>query len=114
MDEACVVLTTTDSEEVARHLSHTLVERCLAACVQRVDIHSTYAWEGALEEAREILLLVKTRGARYPEVEAWIRENHNYQVPEVLMLPAARVSSPYLDWLTRATTGGPNGGGQAG
>lgn len=105
MGDACVILTTTDSEEEARRISRSLVEAQLAACVQRVDIESVYTWQGVVEDSREILLLIKTGVDRYPQVETWIRQNHTYQVPEVVMLRAEQVSAPYLAWLGQATQG---------
>jgi periplasmic divalent cation tolerance protein len=105
MGEACVILTTTDSDEEARRISMSLVEAGLAACVQRLDIGSVYTWEGAVEEGRETLLLVKTSVDRYPQVEAWIRRNHSYQVPEVLMIRVDQGAAPYLEWLQQATGG---------
>jgi len=106
MTKACVILTTTESEDEARRIARALVEARLAACVQRLTIGSVYEWSGAVEDTPEILLLIKTSVDRYPEVESWILENHSYQVPEVLMIRAAGGSSAYLDWVARAT-GGP-------
>jgi periplasmic divalent cation tolerance protein len=108
MSEACVILTTTDSDEEALRIARSLVEARLAACVQRLAIESTYAWEGAVEEAREVLLLIKTSADRYREVEAWIAEHHTYKVPEVLLLRAPQGSVAYLGWLEAATRSGPS------
>jgi periplasmic divalent cation tolerance protein len=106
MNEACVVLTTTDSEEEAGRIARGLVEARLAACVQRLPIGSVYSWQGAVEETGEILLLVKTTVGRYAELEAWIAANHSYEVPEIVMLRADRAAAGYLAWLTGATGAG--------
>lgn len=102
--QACVVMTTVDAAEAAVRIARRLVEERLAACVQRVPIESCYEWEGSLEEAKEILLLVKTTVERYPDMAAWLAENHPYDVPEVVMVPAGAVSPGYLGWLVRMTT----------
>jgi periplasmic divalent cation tolerance protein len=112
MTEACVILTTTDSDEEARRLARALVELRLAACVQRLDIGSVYTWEGAVEEAREILLLVKTTVERRREAEDWILRNHHYQVPEVVSLRADGASNAYLEWMSAATRAGDAAGRQ--
>ncbi len=100
---ALVVLTTTDSEEVADRLSRKLVEERLAACIQVIPMRSRYWWEGKVEEASEYLLIIKTTEERYPELEKRIKELHNYTVPEILALPVVEGYGPYLDWLFRET-----------
>jgi len=94
------VLTTAGSEEEAERISAALVERRLAACVQVAGpIVSRYRWQGAVEEAREWQCLAKTEMARYPEVEAAIRELHSYEEPEIVATPIVAGSKGYLDWI---------------
>jgi periplasmic divalent cation tolerance protein len=107
MSEMCVVLTTTGSDDEARGIGRSLVEARLAACVQRLPIASVYEWRAGIEEAPEVLLLIKTTVERYAEVESWLRGHHPYEVPEILMLRAERTSLPYLEWATAATSGPP-------
>jgi periplasmic divalent cation tolerance protein len=102
--EACIVMTTVETSEAAASLSQRLVKERLAACVQRLAVESCYEWEGALEDTTETLLLVKTTMARYPDDAAWLAENHPYDVPEVVMVPAGAVSTDYLAWVARMTT----------
>ena len=106
MNDACVVLTTTGTKDEADRMARSLVEARLAACVQRLPIASVYQWKGAIEEAGEFLLLIKTTVQWYPAIEAWIGEHHSYEVPEVVMLPAARVAPAYLAWIGESTGGG--------
>lgn len=100
---AVAVLATAPSREEARKLARALLERGLAACVQLAPIESLYVWEGAIQEDEEILLIVKTRAELFPALEACLREIHSYAVPEILALPTAAVSAPYLEWLKAAT-----------
>lgn len=102
-NEAVVLMTTVDSEELARALAAGLLERRLAACVQQAPILSRFRWEGKVEEAREILLLVKTSAEAVPAAVRLIEERHGYDVPEVLVLPATGGSRPYLDWIAAET-----------
>ena len=62
-------------------------------------IHSIYRWEGDLAEDPEALLLVKTTGERYPELEARIRAMHPYEVPEIVALPFDRALPEFQAWL---------------
>jgi periplasmic divalent cation tolerance protein len=49
--------------------------------------------------------LIKTRRELYAPLEAFIKEVHSYQVPEILMLPAEAGSDLYLRWIGEVTAG---------
>lgn len=98
-----MVMTTTDDESAAAQLARRIVERKLAACVQIVHVRSVFTWEGAVDDTDELLLLIKTRADRYDELEAYIREQHSYDVPEILLVPIVRGFAPYLAWLDEGT-----------
>lgn len=98
--EALVVLTTVEKLEDGEQLAGLLIERELAACVQILPpMISIYRWQGAVERASEVLLLIKTTCAAYPRLETAIKENHPYQTPEIIALPVEAGSSEYLNWL---------------
>jgi periplasmic divalent cation tolerance protein len=99
-----IVLTTAGSREEAERLAHALVEGGLAACVNLVpSLTSIYRWQGAVESADEVLLLFKTTTARLEGVEAALRAEHSYEVPEFLVLTTESASQAYLEWLRQAT-----------
>ena len=101
MTDKLLVLTTAGSENEARKIAETLVERRLAACVSIVPrIKSVYRWEGKVEEAEEYLLLIKTAKAKEEQVRAAIRELHSYELPECIAIPIDSGSSEYLKWLS--------------
>ena len=81
--DTLLVFTNLPDREAALELAHGLVERRLAACVNVLDrCTSVYRWKGEIEEADEVPVLVKTRTARYEELEAAIRELHPYELPK--------------------------------
>lgn len=95
-----LVVTTIDEESAARRIAERLVERKLAACVQvSGPLTSVYRWQGREESAREFQVSAKTREDLYKDIERAICEIHSYEVPEILALPVAAGSRPYLDWL---------------
>jgi periplasmic divalent cation tolerance protein len=105
MSQALVVLTTTPNRDEADRIAAALVERQLAACVQIVGpIGSVYRWKGQVEQSQEWLCLIKTDEPHYEELEAAIHDLHSYDVPEVVALPIAGGSAPYLDWLAASLT----------
>jgi periplasmic divalent cation tolerance protein len=102
---------TAGSEEEARTVARTLVEERLAACVNILGpATSIYHWEGAIEEAREVILIAKTRRALFDRLTERVRAIHGYEVPCVLELAIGRGNPAYLTWLadeTAATATGP-------
>jgi periplasmic divalent cation tolerance protein len=62
-------------------------------------VQSVYRWQGAVETAAEVLLVIKTSAARSPQVQATIAALHSYAVPEALILPVDGGSKAYLEWL---------------
>jgi periplasmic divalent cation tolerance protein len=86
--------------DAATRLARALVEARLAACVNIVaGVYSVYRWEGALEEGGESLLVVKTTTARYPALEAAVRQQHPYELPEIVAVELACGLPDYLQWL---------------
>ena len=98
-----VVLTTVASRQDAREMAERLLARRLAACVQMLAIDSLYTWKGEVAAEDEVLLLVKTRGELYPELEKAIVSAHKYETPEILLLPVAKGVPAYLRWIDEVT-----------
>ncbi len=101
---ALIVITNTPDRDVALKIARALIERKLAACVNILaECTSVYRWQGRLETATEVPLLIKTRAAIYPDVEAAIKSLHPYELPEIVAVPIERVLPDYLDWVGAAT-----------
>ncbi|HEY0427299.1 MAG TPA: divalent-cation tolerance protein CutA [Pyrinomonadaceae bacterium] len=95
-----IVLTTAPNSEEAETLARKIVAEKLAACVQILpEMKSVYFWEGALQSETEHLLLIKTLPRKFEELEKFIKANHSYAIPEIVALPAEKVSESYLGWL---------------
>jgi len=105
MPEALVVLTTLPDRAAALQLGQELIARRLAACVNVLaECTSIYRWEGKVENANEVPVLIKTRAALYPEVEAAISELHPYELPEIIAVSVGCGLADYLDWVSAETT----------
>jgi len=98
--EAIVVFMTTANREEAARLAEMLVGARLAACVQILpEIESVYRWEGKVDRQSEVLLLAKSTRDKFEELDRQVRAIHSYDTPEIVAVPAAEVSEPYLKWL---------------
>ena len=97
---ALLVLTTAPDLEVARSLARELLDRRLVACVSLLPgLESHYRWEGELQRAAEVQLLLKTSTERLAALEAALGELHPYEVPELLALPVEGGGAAYLAWV---------------
>jgi periplasmic divalent cation tolerance protein len=103
LQDALVVITTTETQQAAEQMAHQLVKARLAACVQLIaPVTSVYRWQGKVETASEVLLLIKTTRAAYAALERAIKQTHSYQTPEIIALPIATGAPDYLTWLRAA------------
>jgi len=101
---AILILTQMPNRASAQTLARYLVESRLAACVSiGAPVESLYHWRGQIETAEEVPVAVKTRAERYAAVEAAIREQHPYELPEILAVPVVHGLGPYLDWIAGET-----------
>ncbi len=104
IDDAIIVLCTVPADgDHAERIARGLVAARLCACVNALPVRSIYRWQGAVEDAREQQLVIKTRRARYTALESWLRANHPYREPEIVALPIVLGSAGYLAWLEHET-----------
>ena len=104
--DECLVLCSCPTIDSAHELAGGLVEQRHAACVSILPgLTSVYAWKGQIESAEESLLLIKTRLANFSELERFIKQQHPYEVPEILAIPVQEGSADYLAWLRESVSG---------
>lgn len=105
-EDLILVLTNLPDRDAATRLARVLVETRAAACVNILAAcASVYRWQGGIENAEEVPLLIKTRAALYPQVEQTIREHHPYELPEIVSVPVIAGCPAYLQWVADETTG---------
>jgi periplasmic divalent cation tolerance protein len=98
-DNLIVVMVTCPSEEEALEISNLVVRKRLAACVNIVPIRSIYEWQGALEDQKEQLLLIKTIKDRFEEMRDMIKSVHSYDIPEIIAFDISAASPDYAYWI---------------
>ena len=98
-----MVITTCGDKETAGSIAKLLVEKRLAACVQMLPIESVYLWEGSICEDNEIALFIKAKTMMFDKIARTIKENHNYEVPEIIQIPITDGLPEYLKWIDEST-----------
>ena len=99
-NDSQIVLCTVPDEAAARQIASALVVERLAACVNIVPgVSSVYRWEGAVETASELLLIIKTTAAIYNQLQERIRVLHPYELPEVIAVALDQGLPEYFAWI---------------
>ena len=102
--QTLLVLTNLPDEASAQALATALVTERMAACVNILaPCRSVYRWQGEIESAQEVPLLIKTTTARYAALEAAIRARHPHELPEIIAVPIAHGLPEYLSWVAAET-----------
>ena len=104
MERMLLVMTALPDRDAAQSMARILIEKRLAACVTvSAGGRSVYRWQGAIEEADEVVVTAKTAESRYRELEAAIRAAHPYDLPEIVAVPVQCGADDYLRWVREET-----------
>ncbi len=105
MTQRLVYMTAGDEDE-ARRIGRALIEGRLAAGVNIIPgVRSVYRWRGEVRDAREVVVIAKTREALVDAVVARVKELHSYDCPCVVTLPITAGNPAYLEWIETETGG---------
>lgn len=98
--DSVIVLCTAPDEATAQQLATRVLNAKLAACVTLIpNVTSFYYWQGKLQQEYEVQMLLKTNRRNQHNLLLSLKENHPYQVPELLVLPVKAGDKEYLSWL---------------
>ena len=105
--DALFVYVTAGDRDAALAIGRALVEARLAACANVIDgMESVYRWQGAVEQAQEAVLILKTRSALLDDLIEKVRDLHDYDCPCVVALPIVGGNPAYLEWIFEQTAEG--------
>ena len=97
------VIVTAPGLKVARALARTALKSRLIACANLIpSIESHYWWQGQVEKASEVLMVLKTKVRHVTALQRLIVANHPYETPEFAVLQVDRINKRYLEWLVGA------------
>ncbi len=97
------VQTTVGSEEEAFLYASSLIKMNFAACVHYYPIKSIYRWKGQIEKSDEFILLIKAPLKNSNKIIEYLKLEHSYEIPEILVLDFNGGSKEYLDWIDEET-----------
>ncbi len=103
MNSYSAVLVTCPDLKEARKIARLLLTSKLAACVNIVPhAESHYWWQGKIESAKEVLLIIKTKRTLMNRLIEKVKSAHSYTVPEVIALRIDQGSRAYLKWMDQS------------
>jgi len=101
---AHLVYVTAPTLAEAESLARMAVEQRLAACANILPgMRSLYWWQGKLEQADEVVLLLKTTEVLVPALIDALTSAHSYDCPCVVALPIAAGNPEFLRWIDTET-----------
>lgn len=95
-----LILSTFPNKETARKIGKGLLKQKLIACYNLTPVESAYWWKGKIEEANEILMIMKT-SKNFGEVEKFIIKHHSYETPEIISIEPSEITEKYLKWVKK-------------
>ena len=103
MTEALIVFTAFASETDAARVARVLVEERLVACANLLPgARSIYRWKTAVNDEREVVVLMKTRKQDWTALVSRLHELHPYETPECIAVRIAAGAPKYMAWLAEA------------
>ncbi len=94
-----LVFVTASSAEEARLIAGAILEKKLAACVNILPgVESHYWWQGKLESAPEVMLMIKSSAEQFEALAALVKEKHSYECPEIVAVAPHEMAPAYRKW----------------
>jgi periplasmic divalent cation tolerance protein len=99
-----ILISTFSDEKSLIDLSNTVImEKRICACVNYTSVKSIYMWQSELQQENEFLAFFKTTSDCVEKLKTEIKNNHPYDIPEIVVIKMSDVSSEYLNWMYKNT-----------
>jgi periplasmic divalent cation tolerance protein len=100
-----IAFTTCPDEKSAGKISDIILKKWLAACLNTIPgMNCRYGCNGKITSGSECFLMIKARESALKGLEKVIRDNHPYELPELIAVPVTGGSGEYLDWIKNETS----------
>lgn len=86
----------------AKRVSNVLLKEKLIACANYFPIGSSYWWKGKIENAKEVVSIVKTTKTNWVKVKKAVLAVHPYETPCIMKFEVES-NKAYADWIKKET-----------
>jgi periplasmic divalent cation tolerance protein len=98
-----VIMVTAKDRKEGHKIIQALLKKRLIACGNMIDkVSSFFWWDRKIDEAHEVLLILKTKQDKFDQITQVIKKAHSYEVPEIIALPIVASSEDYAQWMNKA------------
>lgn len=95
-----ILYVTVPSMDCGRNISRVLLAEGLVACTNLLPgMESHYHWQGRIESAQEVVLILKTTTEQVDRAMARVQSLHPYDTPCILVLNIEKGHEVYVKWL---------------
>lgn len=99
MKPCSLIITSFPNNESANKVINLLLEKKAAACIHSFPVNSSYIWNNEIVTDTEVVLHIKSLSEKYIYIEQLIKENHPYEVPEIIKLDILEGFKNYINWI---------------
>ena len=95
-----VVFVTAKDISEAKKISDQLLKKKLIVCANLIEgVESVFRWQGKIDQAKETLMILKSKQSLFKKIVKTVNAHHSYEVPEVIALPIVDGNPDYLKWI---------------
>lgn len=103
MSKFCMIETAFDKKEELELVVDELFNKKLIASLQVVESNSKWIWRNKLENAKEYLVLMKTKKELVKKIFETIKKFHSYECFEFAIFEIGSCNEEYLKWIDDET-----------
>jgi len=86
----------------AKRVTGMLLKRRLIACANYFPVASVYRWKGKVENAKEVVSILKTKRTNWGKVKKAVEARHPYETPCIMKLEVES-NEAFADWIEKET-----------
>src|SRR3989338_9254644 len=83
----------------ADKIAQSLLEKRLAVCVKKTPVNSDFLWQGKIDHASEILLMMDSSEELFDQVEQEVKRLHSYDTPNLVSVLVSHSSAGIPEWM---------------
>lgn len=87
------------NEAEADKIADALLRKRLVACAKKLPVKSVFRWQGKLNKADEVVLLLETEERLFDAIEKEIRQLHSHKIFILASIPIGKTSAGVAEWL---------------
>ncbi len=101
MKSYSVYITVKDKKDALK-IGAELVSSRLAACANIINnVESVYRWNGKIQSAQEVILIVKTKESAIEKLIEKVKSLHSDECPCIVVWPIVDGNVEYLKWIEK-------------